>query len=196
VEDIRKLIERLGASNVKTVPPDKSIQDLCRSIRQGEAIDRGVLASLADLFDPPAGKSQRRFVLKATGRPPKVDPDLPDAVLRMLASRDLKAIAHHLRTVCPPDKRVIEWVICRLDPPTSRSPRLVVKQPVGRPRQPGSQPNWRLGWKVKRKRDEFGKLDAATAYFETQNGDWPHPVSRSKALRSYYAFIKKRGLKE
>ena len=165
-----------------------------RYLRQDGAIDRRVLVGLARLLDPPGTKSERRYVLKVFGRPRKVDPDLQDAVSRMLDCRDLKGIAHHLRAVRPPDKRVIEWMISRLDPPVSRSPRFVVKQPVGRPKRPGSQPNWRLGWKVKRKFDEFGKLDAVVFHFQSNNDDWPRPISRSKVLRSYYAFLKKRGL--
>ena len=129
-----------------------------RYLRQGGAIDRRVLVGLARLLDPPGAKSERRYVLKVFGRPRKVDLDLQDAVSRMLDCRDLKGIAHDLRAVRPPDKRVIEWMISRLDPPASRSPRFVAKQRVGRPKRPGSQPNWLLGWKVKRKFDEFGKL--------------------------------------
>jgi hypothetical protein len=162
-------------------------------LRQGGIIDRRVLIALADRLDPEGGRSGRRYLLKATGRPRKVDPNLQDAVLRMLDCRDLKAIAHHLRTVRPPDKRIIEWVISRLDPPTSRSPRFIVKQPVGRPRS--HQPNWLLGLKVKRKLDEFGKLEAALAHFQSENDDWWRPVSRSEAVRSYQAFLKKCGLR-
>lgn len=132
--------------------------------------------------------SRRSINIAANPGPPKIDRDIQDAVSGMLDSQDLKAIAQHLRTVCPPDERVIKWLISRLDAP-ARSPRLVVKQPVGRPKQIDSQTNLLLGSKVARKREEFGKLEAALHHFQVQNDDWPNPVKRSKALRCYNAYV-------
>ncbi|MDB5567365.1 MAG: hypothetical protein JWP84_3931 [Tardiphaga sp.] len=169
-------------------------------LRTAESIDRRIIRELADKLDPSDPKLSRYVLRKRAGRPRKHSPVNSDDPIEVLLDNDNPpGIADYLRRTPNPDARIVAWLADRLDPTTADGPRLVVKQPIGKP---SAQSRWQsllvgehhgmkmLGLKVERKRRELGKLEAALHYFTQENKDWPHPVSRSKARRAHQVFLK------
>jgi hypothetical protein len=169
-----------------------------RYLLTSERIDRRITLALADKIEPGLQGFSKYILKRAAGRPRKLSPSrVDDPIESAMEKGDLKWIADYLRREPKLDRRIVEWLAVRLDPPTVDSPRFIVRQKRGRPTRRsrlstmlhGDTAKIMLGLKVHREFQKGGKLEAALHHFTQANKDWPHPISRSKARRSHDAFL-------